>query len=115
MEENPLWDRIRFELDQADMFRARGMEGRARVCARRAAGWAVTAFRLQRSSVDTHLNAYHQLRWFRKLDAIPTELRDAADRLTTHITPSHDLPHQQDPLEDAVMIVDTLYKEVVDR
>jgi hypothetical protein len=103
-----LVDRIKLELDQAYMYRARGNEGRARVCARRAAGWAVAIFRQQRFGAETHHNAYQQLRWFRKLENIPAELRKAADRLTTHVTPSHDLPHQQDPLQDAEMIVSAL-------
>jgi hypothetical protein len=110
MKDKSLQDRIKFELDQAYLFRARGNEGRARVCARRAAGWAVAAFRQQRSGVETHLNAYHQLRWFRKFEEMPIELRNAADRLTKHVTPSHELPHRQDPLEDAEMIVHALLK-----
>ena len=112
MKENSLLDRIKLELDQAYHFRSRGNEGRARVCARRAAGWAVAAFRHQRSGVETHLNAYHQLRWFRKLDDMPIELRMAADRLTTHVTMSHELPHGQDPLDDAEMIVRAILKEL---
>jgi hypothetical protein len=112
MKENSLLDRIKLELDQAYLYRARGNEGRARVCARRAAGWAVAAFRQGRSGVETHPNAYHQLRWFRKFEDVPTELRKAADRLTTHVSPSHELPHRQDPLEDAEMIVHALLKEL---
>lgn len=112
MKENSPLERIKLELDQAYLFRARGMEGRARVCARRAAGWAVVAFRQRRSGVETHPNAYRQLRWFQKLEDVPIELRNAADRLTTHVTPSHELPHRQDPLEDAEMIVHALLKEL---
>lgn len=112
MKENPLLNRIKLELDQAYLFRTRGKEGRARVCARRAAGWAVAAFRQQRSGVETHPNAYHQLRWFRKLEDMPIQLRKAADRLIIHVTESHELPHQQDPLEDAEMIVYALLKKL---
>lgn len=112
MRENSLLDRIKLELVQADLLRAQGREGRARVCARRAAGWAVAAFREQRSGVEAHPNAYHQLRWFRKLADMPIDLRKAADRLTTRVTSSHELPHRQDPLEDAEMIVNALLKEL---
>lgn len=112
MKKNSLLERIKLELGQAELFRARGKEGRARVCARRAAGWAVAAFRQQRSGVETHPNAYHQLRWFRNLEDMPIELRKAADRLTTRVTPSHELPHWQDPLEDAEMIVQALLEEL---
>jgi hypothetical protein len=112
MKEKSLQDQIHIELEQAHQYRARGIEGRARVCARRAAGWAVDAFRQQRMGVEAHRNAYHQLRWFRKLEDIPIELRMAAERLTIHVTPSHELPHRQDPLEDAVMIVRALLDEL---
>ncbi|UCF59685.1 MAG: hypothetical protein JSV37_07900 [Anaerolineaceae bacterium] len=108
MKEGSLRDRVKLELDQAYLFRARGNEGRARVCARRAAGWAVAAFRHRRSGGETHLNAYQQLRWFRKFEDTPIKLRKAADRLITHVTPSYDLPHREDPLEDAEMIVHAL-------
>ncbi len=112
MKEDSLQDRIRLELDQAYLFRARGNEGRARVCARRAAGWAVAAFRQRWSGGETHLNAYQQLQWFRKFEDVPSELRRAADRLITHVTPSHDLPHCEDPLEDAEVIVHALLGEM---
>ena len=112
MKENSLLDRLKYELDHAYMYRARGNEGRARVCARRAAGWAVAAFRQQLSGVETHPNAYHQLRWFRKFEEMPIELREAAKRLTTHVTLSHELPHRQDPLEDAEMIVHAMLEEL---
>jgi hypothetical protein len=112
MKENSLLDRIKLELDQADLLRAQGREGRARVCARRAAGWAVAVFRQQRSGVETHPNAYHQLRWVQKLEDMPIELRKAADRLTTHVTLSHELPHREDPLKDAEIIVRALLNEL---
>ncbi|HEY42662.1 MAG TPA: hypothetical protein G4O11_01640 [Anaerolineae bacterium] len=111
MKEKPLQDQIILELEQAYQFRTQGKEGRARVCARRAAGWAVAVFRQQRLEVETHRNAYHQLRWFRKLEDIPIELRMAAERLTTPVTPSHELPHREDPLKDAEMIVRALLDE----
>lgn len=112
MKEKPLKDQIIIELEQAHQFRAQGMEGRARVCARRAAGWAVAVFRQHRLEVETHRNAYHQLRWFRKLEDIPVELRMAAERLTTHVTLSHDLPQREDPIDDAEMIVRALLYEL---
>jgi hypothetical protein len=111
MKEKPLHDQIILELEQARQFRAQGNEGRARVCARRAAGWAVAAFRQQRLEVKTHRNAYHQLQWFQKLEDVPVELRMAAERLTTPVTPSHELPHREDPLEDAEKIVRALLDE----
>jgi hypothetical protein len=112
MNDKTLQDQIRLELEQAQRFRTQGMEGRARVCARRAAGWAVTALRQQRTGVESHRNAYQQLRWFQKLEDIPIDLRKAAERLTIRVTPSHELPHREDPLKDAQMIVRALLEEL---
>jgi len=47
-----------------------------------------------------------------KLEDVPEDLRLAAARLTTRVTPTHELPHAEDPLEDAQAIVQALMKEV---
>ena len=112
MKQPPLWDRIEAELKFARSEQAKGNEGRARVCARRAAGWAVAAYWKQRLGAGPHPNAYHLLCWFQKLEDIPEDLRLAATRLTTRVTPTHELPHDEDPLEDAQAIVQALMKEV---
>jgi len=112
MKQHSLWDRIEAELEYARGERAQGNEGRARVCARRAAGWAVAAYRQQRLGVEPHPNAYQLLCWFQKFEDIPNDLRMAAARLTTRVTPTHELPHCEDPLEDAQAIVQALFKEM---
>ncbi len=112
MKQQLLWDRIEAELELARGEHAKGNEGRARVCARRAAGWAVAAYWQQRQGVEPHLNAYHLLCWFQKLEDVTEDLRRTAARLTTRVTPAHELPHAEDPLEDAQAIVQALMKEV---
>ena len=112
MKQQLLWDRIEAELKFARGEQAKGKEGRARVCARRAAGWAVAAYWKQHLGDEPHPNAYHLLCWFQKLEDVPQDLRLAAARLTTRVTPNHELPHDDDPLEDAQAIVHSLMKEV---
>ena len=112
MKHQLLWDRIEAELEFARDEYAKGNEGRARVCARRAAGWAVAAYWKQHLGAEPHLNAYQLLRWFQKLEDVPIDLRSAATRLTTRVTPTYELPHDEDPLEDAQAIVQALMKEV---
>ena len=112
MKQQLLWDRIEAELELARNEQAKGYEGRARVCARRAAGWAVNVYREQHLGAEPHLNAYQFLCWFQKLEDVPEDLRLAASRLTTRVTPTHELPHDEDPLEDAQAIVQALMKEV---
>jgi hypothetical protein len=96
---------IRQELQLARHAREQGNEGKARVCARRAAGWAVESI----YGEEQHLpesNAYRFLIWFKEQDDIPVELREAADRLTTRVREDFSLPFDQDPIEDAELIVD---------
>ena len=93
--------RIEAELAYARAARNKGKEGRARVCARRAAGWAVAAHYPN----SRHRGAYSLLRWLENNSKVSEELRSAAGRLTEQVTEDHELPHSADPLKDAEMIV----------
>jgi hypothetical protein len=99
---------IDHELQEAARFRAEGRAGRARVCARRAAGWAIGPTYRRSTGGEPPTNAMTLLRWYRDLTAAPERLRRAADRLTTRVTRDHDLPHPEDPVEDARMLIDAL-------
>jgi hypothetical protein len=103
-----LSERVQHELRQAERFRSEGRIGRARVCARRAAGWAIgPAYR--RSTGETPPgNAMSLLRWYHDSTDAPDHLRRAAGRLTTRVTRDHGLPHPEDPVEDARMLVEGL-------
>ncbi|MEW6568962.1 MAG: hypothetical protein AB1449_12515 [Chloroflexota bacterium] len=96
------------ELEAARAARARGQEGRARVCARRAAGWAVADYLQRLSGQPPHASAYDLLRRLQARDEAPEGLRRAAARLTARVTADFRLPHAQDPLEDARVIVEGL-------
>ena len=93
--------RIEAELAYARAARLQGKDGRARVCARRAAGWAIAAH----YSHGRPLGALSQLRWLETNDEAPEKLRSAAGRLTEQVTEDHELPHSEDPLQDAEFIV----------
>ena len=93
--------RIEAELAYARAARKHGNEGRARVCARRAAGWAIAAHYPN----SGQRGAYSLLRWLESNAEFSRELRSAAGRLTEQVTEDHQLPHSEDPLEDAEKIV----------
>lgn len=99
--------RIESELAYAARARAHTKEGRARVCARRAAGWAVDAYRrrLEPKSVWQR-TALANLRWLRSAADQPLALQQAAARLTEQVREDHHLPHAEDPLQDARMIAE---------
>lgn len=103
--------RIEAELAYARAARIHGKEGRARVSARRAAGWAVAAHYPNTSQRD----AYSLLQWLERNSDVSRELRSAAGRLTEQVKENHQLPHPEDPIEDAEMIVVGLLRDDAER
>jgi HEPN domain-containing protein len=89
--------------------RLRGKEGRARVSARRAAGLAIGAYYLNQLQKSPPRSAYQLLQWFSQQGSVPDELRQAALRLTVRVTPSYELPHAEDPLEDAELLIEAVF------
>jgi len=79
--------------------------GRARVCARRAAGWAIRAWYQQRDGPGWSGDALKQLIRLRADPAVPAALHAAAERLTAKVDLEHQLPFTNDPLEDARGII----------
>lgn len=108
MSQDDLIAAIKAELDDAGNSRKLGKEGRARVCARRAAGWAVQYYIENRLKESTSLNAYQLLHWFRSRQEIPKALREAASRLCARVTSAGVLPHPDDALQDAGVIVEAI-------
>ena len=94
------------ELNRAREARLRGQEGRARVCARRAAGWAASAhYRHTTGSMPPH-SALSLLKRLQQDGTIEVEIRNAAMRLTQRVTPTFEHPFPEDPLDDAQRIID---------
>jgi hypothetical protein len=99
---------INIELQIAEDSRSGGNEGRARVCARRAAGLAIGYFYEFQTGDSAPKNAYNLLQWISARGEISSVVRDAAQRLTVRVTPDHTLPHDEDPIADAGLIIDAL-------
>ncbi|MBI4161450.1 MAG: hypothetical protein HY509_03290 [Acidobacteria bacterium] len=108
MEPESVRGRAEEEIARGERARAEGNEGRARACARRAAGWAVEDHLARSGSLVRKRDAVDLLRRFRDRGEEPGDLREAAGRLTARVTPEHRLPHPEDPLEDARRIVRAL-------
>jgi len=106
--ESPEIRRVAHELEQAVRFRAEGRLGRARVCARRAAGWAIGPTYRRSTGDPPPSSAMVLLRWYRDFAEASDSLRRAAARLTTHVTEDHTLPHPEDPIDDARQLIDAL-------
>ena len=105
MENYELEKMIQAELADARNSRAAGNEGRARVCARRAAGLAIGRYFERWMDQPLPASAYVLLQWLSEREEIQDDLRAAARRLTVRVTPEYKLPHIEDPIDDAQMLV----------
>jgi len=100
-----LADRIAAELTAAEIALAEGNLGRARVCARRAAGLGIRAWYQRQEGPGWGGDAMTQLVRLRAEPAAPPAVRKAAGRLTTKVDIDHSLPFDDSPLEDARRIL----------
>lgn len=94
--------KIAEELARAAAARADGMEGRARVCARRAAGAAVREYlRLRGDETALGLNAYDLLALLQDSTAAPQRARESAALLLRRVEEDYTLPSDIDLIEEA--------------
>lgn len=101
---------IKAEFDKAEEARARGNEGQARVCARRAAGIAIREYLLRRGIRPPSVSAYdllNQLKWDPDLSP---DLKEIADHLTLRVTEEFKLPVNADLVAEARTFCDELLK-----
>ena len=103
--------RVEEELAQAQKAQASGNMGRARVCARRAAGIAIREWYKRRAGSGWHGDALKQLQRLQADALAPEKAREAARRLTIVVDLDHRLPFEEDPVEDARLIISSLAKE----
>jgi hypothetical protein len=97
---------IEAELAQAQKARKARNEGRARVCARRAAALAIREWYRRRLGAGWGGDAMKQLQRLREDPLVPEEVRAAAQRLTTKVDFDHQLPFEDDPIEDTRRIIE---------
>jgi HEPN domain-containing protein len=92
---------IQAELDEAEEARARGNEGRARVCARRAAGIAAREYFVRRGQVVRTPSAYDLLNLLAEDTSLPADLRRSAEYLTLRVDEEFKLPMNVDLIAEA--------------
>ncbi len=100
--------KIGVELAQADKNRREGLEGRARVCARRAAGLAIREYFAQRGMPPAALNTLDLIQAFKDLPDVPQELRRSAEMLVLRVDEAHQLPGEIDLIAVAGALIDEL-------
>ncbi|MEJ2263231.1 MAG: hypothetical protein P8Z00_19780 [Anaerolineales bacterium] len=89
------------EIAQAERARIDGNEGKARVCARRAAGHIIGEYLNRKGLHSPGRSAYSQLQYVQSLPNVSPKARAAAHYFLMRITPEHRLPVEIDLIAEA--------------
>jgi len=98
------------EFERAEQARAKGNEGQARVCARRAAGIAIREYLARRGTRPPGTSAYDLLNLVKEDARLSPDLRLIADHLTVRVTDEFKLPVNADLVAEAKQLCDELLK-----
>jgi hypothetical protein len=101
-------DQMELEFDRARAARAHGNEGRARVCARRAAGIAAREYLTRRGTPVHTPSAYDLLNQLTDDPLVPPELKSIIEHLTMRVTEEFRLPVEADLIAEARQFCRTL-------
>ena len=100
--------KIAVELELAEKNQREGFEGRARVCARRAAGIAILDYFNRRHLPAAGLNTLGLIQAFKDLPEISPEMRRSAGVLLLRVNEAHQLPENIDLIAVARWLVQEL-------
>lgn len=100
--------KIAEELARGEAARQAGLEGRARVCARRAAGAAIREYLDLRGLIPQGGSAYDLLAGFQQMPETPADWREVAEALLVRVDESFSLPAQVDLLAQARWLAEQL-------
>ena len=102
---------VRLEIDHALAARENGLEGRARVCSRRAAGYAIRAY-LETRGVDTpDISALAIIRQLDSQIGVSSQVKTVAEHLLMRVDEDFKLPVQADLIVEALWLADYLENE----
>ncbi|OGO63417.1 MAG: hypothetical protein A2Z45_04245 [Chloroflexi bacterium RBG_19FT_COMBO_55_16] len=105
---------VKTELDLARAAREAGNEGKARVCARRAAGYVIGEYLRQRELPSVRSSAYARLQYLRSLPNISPQVRNVTDHFLVRITPDHTLPVEVDLLSEVRWLAYELLADIIE-
>jgi len=99
---------IKEELLLAKQSRLEGNEGRARVCARRAAGAAVQEYFQKNEKTQEQENAIESLLVLSQVTKLPARVQEAVNWLVQRVNPDHNLPPGVDLIHEAGVVIQYL-------
>jgi hypothetical protein len=106
-------ENARSELRQAEAARRAGNEGKARVCARRAAGIIAGEYMVRQGFSPKNASAIVRLQSLATLTDIHPLVREIAGHFLIRITPDHKLPVNVDLIAEASWLARHLLGETI--
>ena len=101
---------LELEFDRAAQARAKGNEGQARVCARRAAGIAIREYFARRGIRVRPVGAYDLLNMLGEEGNLPVEIRSVIRHLTMRVNEEFQLPVDADLIAESKTLCAWLLK-----
>ena len=101
---------IQKEFERAEQARAKGNEGQARVCARRAAGIAIRDYLTRKGIRPPSASAIDLLNLLKDDPALSPDLKLIVDHLTLRVTEEFKLPVDADLVAEAKTLCEELLK-----
>ena len=98
------------ELENAQTARDNNNEGRARVCARRAAGFAIQDYLTRKGIQPPSKSAIDLLTLLKEEPLLPPDLKLVADHLTVRVTEEFKLPFDVDLIAESRLLCEWLLK-----
>ena len=102
--------KLNAEFERAEQARARGNEGQARVCARRAAGIAIRQYLTRQGTQPSSASAVDLLNLIKDDPLLSPDLKLIVDHLTLRVTEEFKLPVDADLIAEARKLCDELLK-----
>jgi hypothetical protein len=94
-------EKFNAELARAELARSAGNEGKARVCARRAAGIVIGRYLDIRNVSHTNASAYDLLKYLLEDESQPPRVHELINHFLVRIDTDHHLPIDADLIQDA--------------
>jgi hypothetical protein len=105
------FDYTKAELRQAEEARQVGNEGRARVCARRAAGYIIEEYYRRKGIPDPDVSAYNRIQHLASQPDLPDQVHDLLRNLTMRVNSDYTLPVEIDLISDVRQMAEELLNE----
>jgi hypothetical protein len=99
---------INSELEQAEASRLSGNEGKARVCARRAAGIAIGEYINRKGLPNPDLSAYDRLQFIVDLPGVSPRAREISQHLLLRVDEEFKLPIDADLIAETYELIKIL-------